>query len=134
MICRRHNRPHAGQDIDATVCWMTEQTSLRAGTRFLLKHTTRNVKAIVRDLQYRLDVNTLHRDEAATELGLNQIGRVTLRTSVPIIYDEFRRNRTTGSLIVVDEDTNETVGGGMHKFVVLQVDAYVRNATFCIEK
>src|SRR5437899_1177272 len=74
MICRRHNRPHTGQDVDATVCWMTEQSSLRAGTRFVLKHTTRTVRAIVRELQYRLDVNTLHRDEDVTELGLNEIG------------------------------------------------------------
>jgi len=113
MICRRHNRPHTGQDIDATVCWMTEQSELRAGTRFLLKHTTRTVKAMVRELQYRLDVNTLHRDEDATELGLNEIGRITLRTQSPLFFDEYRRNRDTGSFVLIDEATNNTVAAGM---------------------
>jgi len=113
MICRRHNRPHTGQDIDATVCWMTEQSSLRAGTRFVLKQTTRTVKAIVRELQYRLDVNTLHRDEEATDLGLNEIGRITLRTQSPLFFDEYRRNRDTGSFVLVDEATSNTVAAGM---------------------
>jgi sulfate adenylyltransferase subunit 1 len=113
MICRRHNRPHTGQDIDATVCWMTEQSALRAGSRFVLKHTTRTVKAIVRDLQYRLDVNTLHRDEDATALGLNEIGRITVRTQSPLFFDEYRRNRDTGSFVLIDEATNNTVAAGM---------------------
>src|SRR5262245_23145776 len=113
MICRRHNRPHTGQDIDATVCWMTEQSSLRTGARFVLKHTTRTVKAIVRDLQYRLDVNTLHRDEDATQLGLNEIGRITVRTTQPLFFDDYRRNRGTGSFILVDEATNDTLAAGM---------------------
>ena len=68
---------------------------------------------MVKDLQYRLDVNTLHRDEAATGLGLNEIGRVQLRTTVPLFFDEYRRNRSTGSFILVDEATNNTVGAGM---------------------
>jgi bifunctional enzyme CysN/CysC len=67
----------------------------------------------VRDLHYRLDVNTLHRDESATSLSLNEIGRVTLRTTVPLFYDEYRRNRSTGSFVLVDEATNDTVAGGM---------------------
>jgi len=113
MICRRHNRPHMGQDIDATMCWMTEQTSLRPGGRYVLKHTTRTVKAIVKELQYRLDINTLHRDETATELGLNEIGRISLRTQLPLFYDEYRRNRATGSFVLIDEATNNTVAAGM---------------------
>jgi bifunctional enzyme CysN/CysC len=113
MICRRHNRPHTGQDVDATVCWMTEQSSLRAGTRFVLKHTTRTVRAIVRELQYRLDVNTLHRDEDVTELALNEIGRITVRTQSPLFFDEYRRNRDTGSFVLIDEVTNNTVAAGM---------------------
>jgi bifunctional enzyme CysN/CysC len=92
---------------------MTEQSSLRAGTRFVLKHTTRTVKAIVRELQYRLDVNTLHRDEDATKLGLNEIGRVTVRTQSPLFFDEYRRNRDTGSFVLIDEATNNTVAAGM---------------------
>jgi bifunctional enzyme CysN/CysC len=113
MICRPHNRPHTGQDIDATVCWMTEQSSLREGTRFVLKHTTRTVKAVVRALQYRLDVNTLHRHEDADDLGLNEIGRITVRTQSPLFFDEYRRNRDTGSFILVDEVNNNTVAAGM---------------------
>jgi bifunctional enzyme CysN/CysC len=113
MICRPHNRPHTGQDIDATVCWMSEQSSLRVGTRFVLKHTTRTVKAVVRALQYRLDVNTLHRDEDAGELALNEIGRITVRTQSPLFFDEYRRNRDTGSFILVDESNNNTVAAGM---------------------
>ena len=112
MICRVRNRPHVGQDIEAMVCWMTETDVLR-GAKLAIKHTTRWGRALVKDLQYRLDVNTLHRDEDATGLALNEIGRVTLRTTVPLFFDEYRRNRTTGSFILVDEATNTTVGAGM---------------------
>jgi bifunctional enzyme CysN/CysC len=113
MISRPHNRPHSSQDIDATVCWMTELSSLRPNARYVLKHTTRTVKAVVRALQYRLDVNTLHRDEDASELRLNEIGRVTLRTQLPLFFDEYRRNRDTGSFVLVDEANNNTVAAGM---------------------
>jgi len=113
LIARPHNRPHVGQDIDATVCWMDERSALRAGAKYTLKHTTRAVKALVQDLTYRLDINTLHRDEDATELGLNEIGRVRLRTQAPLFFDEYRRNRTTGSFILIDDATNATAAGGM---------------------
>jgi len=113
MICRPQNRPETGQDIDATVCWMSESSILAPGAKLALKHTTRSVRALVKDLHYRLDINTLHRDEAASELTLNEIGRVSLRTTAPLFFDEYRRNRTTGSFILVDEATNETVGAGM---------------------
>jgi bifunctional enzyme CysN/CysC len=113
MICRPHNQPTVGQDIDAMLCWLTEQSTFRPGAKFSLKHTTRTARALVKDLQYRLDVNTLHRDEAASELSLNQIGRVSLRTTVPLFFDEYRRNRDTGSFVLIDEATNNTVGAGM---------------------
>jgi bifunctional enzyme CysN/CysC len=113
MICRNHNRPHVGQDIDAMVCWMSEQVPLQPGSKLAIKHTTRWGRALVKDLQYRLDVNTLHRDEESGSLTLNEIGRVRLRTTVPLFYDEYRRNRTTGSFILVDETTNNTVAAGM---------------------
>jgi bifunctional enzyme CysN/CysC len=113
MICRPHNRPIVGQDIDATVCWMSEQSVLRSGTKYVMKHTTRSTKAIVRDIQYRLDINSLHRDEAATTLALNEIGRIQLRTQSPLLYDEYRRNRDTGSFILIDEVANTTVAAGM---------------------
>ena len=81
--------------------------------RYAIKHTTRSARAIVEQVRYRIDVNTLHRDEAPHSSGLNDIGRVRLRTRVPIIFDEYRRNRTTGSFILIDEATNGTVGAGM---------------------
>ncbi len=112
MICRPHNHPHMGQDIDAMVCWLMEPR-LAAGDRLALKHTTRWVRAVVRDLHYRLDVDTLHRDDSADGLAVNDIGRVTLRTTAPLMYDDYRRNRITGSFVLVNEATNDTVGAGM---------------------
>jgi sulfate adenylyltransferase large subunit len=113
MICRPNNRPAAAQDIEAMVCWMTSETKLARRSRLVVKHTSRTVKAIVTDLHYRIDVNTLHRDEAATELGLNEIGRVRLRLTQPVFCDPYARNRTTGGLILIDEGTNATVGAAM---------------------
>ena len=113
MICRDRNRPHVGQDLEAMVCWLTEHTSLEAGRKLALKHTTRWGRALVKDLQYRLDVNTLHRDEQAGALTLNEIGRVRIRTTVPLFFDEYRRNRATGSFVLIDEATNNTVGAGI---------------------
>ncbi len=113
MICRPHNAPTPTQDVDAMLCWMDESVTLTPGRKFALKHTTRNVRAVVRELQYQLDINTLHRDSAATELRLNEIGRVRLRTTQPILADEYRRNRTTGGFILIDESTHRTVGAGM---------------------
>jgi bifunctional enzyme CysN/CysC len=113
MICRRHNQPSIDQDFDAMVCWMGDASALRAGNKLAIKHTTRSARCLVKDLQYRLDVNTLHRDEGADALRLNEIGRVSLRTTVPLFYDEYRRNRMTGSFILLDEGSNATVAGGM---------------------
>jgi sulfate adenylyltransferase subunit 1 len=113
MICRPHNAPTVAQDIEAMVCWMDETAPLRVGAKYTIKHTTRTARTVVRGLQYRLDVNTLHRDETAPELSLNEIGRIRLRTTVPLLADEYRRNRTTGGFILIDEATNRTVGAGM---------------------
>ncbi len=113
LFCRPHNRPAASQDIEAMVCWMSDLRTLTPQSRLIVKHTTRTVKAIVRDLQYRLNVNTLHRDETATELGLNEIGRVTLRLTQPVFCDPYQRNRQTGGLILIDEGTGATVGAAM---------------------
>ena len=112
LICRPHNRPVESQDLDAMVCWMTERP-LRKGDFLALKHTTRWVRAVVRDIHYRLDVNSLHRDETATSLDLNEVGRVSLRVTKPLFYDSYRRNRYTGSFILAAEDTNVTAGAGM---------------------
>src|SRR4051794_38707684 len=113
LICRPHNRPHVAQDIDAMVCWLTSETTLTPGARYTIQHTTRSTRAVVRELDYRLDVNTLHRDEAAGDLALNEIGRIQLRTQQPLLFDAYRRNRETGSFILVDEATNNTVAAGM---------------------
>jgi bifunctional enzyme CysN/CysC len=113
MICRPHNRPAAAQDIEAMVCWMSSDRALGPRSRLIVKHTTRTVKGIVTDLHYRIDVNTLHRDESAPSLGLNEIGRVRLRLTLPIFADPYTRNRTTGGLILIDEATNATVGAAM---------------------
>ncbi len=112
MICRPHNMPHSAQDLDAMVCWMSE-TPLRPGQKFAVKHTTRAARALVKELRYRLDVNTLHRDESAGELALNEVGRLRLRTTAPLFVDPYDRNRGTGGFILIDESTNRTVGAGM---------------------
>ena len=112
MICRPGNAPEPRQDLDAMVCWMADKP-LRRGQKLAIKHTTRTARAMVKELHYRLDVNTLHRDESAVELGLNDVGRVTLRTTQPLFADPYRRNRATGGFILIDESTNATVAAGM---------------------
>ncbi|MFY1623277.1 sulfate adenylyltransferase subunit 1 [Micromonospora sp. WMMD735] len=113
MICRPNNTPTVAQDIEAMVCWMDETRPLEIGGRYVVKHTTRSARAIVRELHYRLDINTLHRDETSTALALNEIGRIRLRTTVPLLVDDYHRNRTTGGFVIIDETTNRTVGAGM---------------------
>jgi bifunctional enzyme CysN/CysC len=113
LICRPNNAPTVTQDIEAMICWMDETTPLRPGAKYAIKHTTRTARTVIRELHYRLDVNSLHRDEQATELGLNEIGRIRLRTTVPLLADEYRRNRTTGGFILIDETTNRTIAAGM---------------------
>ena len=114
MICRPHNPPQVTQDIDAMVCWMDRRAAAHRARSW--RSSTRRVgpRALVKDLQYRLDVNTLHRDEEAGELAaLNEIGRVRLRTTLPLLCDPYSRNRTTGGFILIDEATGVTVGAGM---------------------
>jgi bifunctional enzyme CysN/CysC len=113
LICRPNNRPHVGQDIDAMVCWLSSDTGLSAGTTYVLLHTTRETRTTVKVLEYRLDINTLHRDDKAETLSLNEIGRVRLRTQKPLLFDPYRRNRVTGSFILIEEATNNTVAAGM---------------------
>jgi sulfate adenylyltransferase large subunit len=112
MICRPQNAPKPSQDIDAMICWMTN-TPLQPRQKLAIKHTTRTGRALLKNIQYRLDVNTLHRDQETNELGLNEIGRVQLRTTVPLLCDPYSKNRTTGSFILIDEATGVTVGAGM---------------------
>ena len=113
MLCRPNNMPTVSQDIDAQVCWMDESATLMPGRKYAIKHTTRWARAMVRELDYRIDVNTLHRDEDATELSLNEIGRVQLRVTQPLFVDPYVQNRQTGSFILVDEASNKSVAAGM---------------------
>jgi len=112
LICRPHNRPSSGQHLTAMLCWMGE-APLRPGAKLAIKHTSRWGRALVSELHYRLDINSLHRDREAGELALNDIGRVDLRTTTPLFFDEYRHNRSTGSFVLVDEQTNATVAAGM---------------------
>ena len=113
MIARPTNQPRVAQEFDATVCWMADGAALEPGRDYLIKHTTRTTRVRVTALDYRLDVNTLHRDKTAKALQLNELGRVSLRTQVPLLLDEYTRNASTGSFILIDPDTNGTVAAGM---------------------
>jgi bifunctional enzyme CysN/CysC len=111
MFVNPDDPPVPARQLEAMICWMSD-TPMRAGSRYAIKHTTRTAKAVVDELEYRVDVNSLERVEAS-ELGLNEIGRVHLRSSAPLMVDRYRRNRTTGSFILIDEATNDTVAAGM---------------------
>ncbi|MDQ3037142.1 MAG: sulfate adenylyltransferase, partial [Myxococcota bacterium] len=106
------NQPTEAREFEAMVCWMADRP-LTEGGRYAIKHTSRSARAVVDEVRYRLDVNTLHRDEEASGLDLNEIGRLRLRTSAPLHLDEYRRNRATGGFILIDEASNDTVGAGM---------------------
>jgi sulfate adenylyltransferase large subunit len=112
LICRAEEAPTVSRELEADVCWLNERP-LRAGGRYVIKHTTRGATAIVDELQDVVDVHTLERASAPEQLALNDIGRVRLRTSTPLAFDPYRSNRRTGSFILIDEATNETVGAGM---------------------
>jgi sulfate adenylyltransferase large subunit len=112
MIARVNNAPRQSQDIDAMVCWMSSEP-LRPRQKLAIKHTTRTGRALIKNIQYRLDVNSLHRDQQVESLGLNEIGRVQLRTTVPLLIDPYSKNRVTGSFILVDEATGLTAGAGI---------------------
>jgi len=113
MICRPHNRPEVTQDLEAMLCWMDSDAPLLPRTIYTMKHTTRTVRAMVTELRYRLDINTMRRDASVTSLSLNEIGRVVMRATEPVFVDDYRLNRHTGSFILIDESTNQTVAGGM---------------------
>ena len=113
LLARPQNQPAVSTDFDAMVCWMADEEALEPGRDYVIKQTTRTTRARVIALDYRLDVNTLHRDKSATALKLNELGRVSLRTQVPLLLDEYSRNAATGSFILIDPETNVTVAAGM---------------------
>jgi sulfate adenylyltransferase large subunit len=112
MIVDADEAPTVAREFEAIICWMSEEP-MRAGSRYAIHHTTRSARAVIDKLEYRVDVNSLERDHDAPQLGLNEIGRVHLRTSAPLVVDPYSRNRITGSFILIDESTNDTVGAGM---------------------
>ncbi|GIG53776.1 sulfate adenylyltransferase subunit 1 [Demequina activiva] len=112
MLCRTGNHPAPTQDVEAMVCWM-DQDALTIGRKLGILHTTRMARAVVKDIPYELNVNTLHRDTDNNQLNLNSIGRVKLRVTTPLLVDDYDDNRTTGSFILIDEATNRTVGAGV---------------------
>ena len=112
MIVKVNNRPRVEQDIDVRVCWMNEKP-LQVGGKYALKHTSSDVRCVVKDVKYKMNINTLQQIEDDKNLGLNEIGRLTLRTTKPLMVDNYRKNRATGSLVLIDEATNNTVAAGM---------------------
>jgi bifunctional enzyme CysN/CysC len=111
MIVEADDPPEAARELDAMICWMGE-APLRPGARLVIKHTTRTTRARIEELDYRVEVNTLAHEPAA-ELGLNEIGRIRLRAGSPLMADPYSLNRTTGSFILIDDATNDTVAAGM---------------------
>ncbi len=112
MIVRPNNQPNNNQNIDVMVCWMN-QRPLQSRTKLLIKHTTRECMAVVNEIHYKVNVNTLHRETGFDEVGMNDIARISLRTAQPLLYDAYMRNRTTGAVIFIDPGTFETLGAGM---------------------
>ena len=112
MIVRENNTPQVGQDIDVIVTWMNKKPLLER-TKIIIKHTTNECLGMVKEVKYKIDINTLHRNEEAISLEMNDIGRVSIRSSKPLFFDIYKKNRQTGSLIIIDEQTNETIGAAM---------------------
>lgn len=112
MIVKPNNQPNVGQDIELMVCWLNEK-KLQPGGKYSIRHTTKEARCIIKDVRYKININTLHRVEDDRTIGLNDIGRILIRTTQPLFYDSYSRNRFTGSLILVDEFTNETIAAGM---------------------
>jgi sulfate adenylyltransferase subunit 1 len=112
VIAKPNNHPQSGQDIDLMLCWMN-QRNVNVNSKFYLRHNTKEVRGILKEIQYKLDINTLQKVENVDHLTMNEIARVKIRTAQPLSFDSYRKNRITGSVILVDEGTNETVAAGM---------------------
>ncbi|MCF6361435.1 MAG: sulfate adenylyltransferase subunit CysN [Cyclobacteriaceae bacterium] len=112
MIVRNNNQPTVTQDIDLMITWLNEK-ALVPGGKYGIRHTTNEARCMVKEVQYKMDINSLHRKEDDRTIGMNDIGRIKIRTTKPFFVDRYERNRETGSIILVDEQTNETVGAGI---------------------
>lgn len=112
MLVRSNNQPEPKQDLDVMLCWLNQKGPM-SRTKYTLRHTTADMKAMIKEIRYKLDINTLHRNEEDKNIGMNDICRVQLRTTKAVLADSYRKNRQTGSIILVDDATNETVAAGM---------------------
>ena len=112
LIAKPANLPRVSQDLEIMVCWFSDN-KLAPNGRYVVRHTTREVRAVVKEVRYKININSLHRLEHDLDIGMNDIGRLRLRTMAPLCFDSYKRNRATGSLILIDEFTNRTVAAGM---------------------
>ena len=112
MIVREGNGPRTGQDIDVMICWFNERKLTPRG-KYVIRHTTTEARCLVKEINYKMDINTLEKNYDDLEINMNDVARISIRTTKPLFYDSYSRNRTTGSLIIIDEATNETVAAGM---------------------
>jgi len=112
MIVTEKNLPQTGQDITAMICWLNEKP-MRPGAKYWIRHTSREARCIIREVNYKIDINKVEKNLSDKQIGLNEIAEVTLRTTQPLFFDSYRKNRITGSLVLIDEGTNETICAGM---------------------
>jgi sulfate adenylyltransferase subunit 1 len=112
MIVRENNQPNVEQDIELMICWFSEKP-MQLNGKYTLFHTTREARCVIKEIRYKLNINTLHRDQEDLKIGMNDIGRISIRTTKPLFFDSYRKNRITGSVILIDEGTNATVAAGM---------------------
>ncbi len=112
MLVKANNQPQNNQDVELMICWLNEKKLVPNG-KYVIRHTTKEARCIIKEVRYKININTLHRAEDDTTIGLNDIGRILIRTTAPLFYDSYTKNRFTGSVILIDEFTNETVGAGM---------------------
>jgi sulfate adenylyltransferase subunit 1 len=113
MIVRANNSPEVTQDLEVMLVWFDGETVLKQGGKYALMHTTQNIRCVIKDIRYKLDINSLHREQEDLSIGMNDVARIVLRTTKPLFVDPYRKNRITGSLILIDEATNNTVAACM---------------------
>ena len=113
MLVKPNNQPNSSQDLDARICWFSGSKKLTQGGKYLIKHTTKTAQAMISEITYKVDVNSLRKNEEDIEFNMNDIGRIKFRTSEPVFYDTYRRNRNTGSFILIDPFTHQTLAAGM---------------------
>jgi sulfate adenylyltransferase subunit 1 len=112
MIVRENNVPSMEQEFDVMICWMNAN-NLQVGGKYAIRHTVKDARCVIKDIRYKVDINSMHRNESDKEIAMNDIARINVKTTVPLYFDSYRKNRHTGSIILIDEATNETVAAGM---------------------